>query len=215
MYIRVHVRRREHVALAIAGKEAVGPARCETTPSHQASKAAFAPVPAFPGPGQVSGIRPWPVVQWLSGRHVARAMSTQGRSTRYSSPPGPLLSWGSTVIGGNERIELDGVARVRAYTLRNTGGRRGANGRRKGVRAREAVCPARTETYCLAQLDQVVRWKGVACRTRSPSPAPGVQGRLHRKGSSRWRAALVPLRRPGRQTESLFARVVLRLLAQW
>ena len=212
----------------------------------QASKAAFVPVPV-----QVPGIRPrgpssngYPAAP-PRDPHPTRGACDQHEPQIFfaSSAPSPLLSCcprsrvPRPVPARAARGDRSGGwNRACACTIRcgRTASER-ANGRRKGVRGRGRGrwrwCARRGRRR--AQLEQVVRWKGRACRarTRSPSPAPGVQG-LRPKGSSRWRAKLVPLRRPGpadsapvgwpvcrargvpnSQSMFMFARVVLRLPA--
>lgn len=196
--LRVHVRRCEHVAFAIADKRSprARPARCET---RQAKPLLF----PFPAKCPESG--PWPVVQWLSGRlairarHVARAIGT---CPRYSSAPAgradPLLSRnrkGSVPGGGRDNGRknwIDGVAGERPMgggKVCAGGGVPGADGDGRNWN----------------------RWSdGRACRA--------ARGRRHRrqvcsarglppKGSSRWRATLVPLRRPGDVRVGQFAPV--------
>lgn len=137
--LRVHVRRCEHVAFAIADKRSprARPARCET---RQAKPLLF----PFPAKCPESG--PWPVVQWLSGRlairarHVARAIGT---CPRYSSAPAgradPLLS-------------RNRKGSVRGGGITDPDGRTGlmespASGQWAAERcAPEVVCRARTET---------------------------------------------------------------------
>ena len=143
----------------------------------------------------------WPLRLRIKKPWWGPRIMTPGGQSRFCSPPsvrnpagGPVARWLSGRLGirtpdtwrlPSERAR-DISAKLVAYCFpfRATTGWPGpvANGRRKGVRGGGRPWN---------------RWSGGRARGRR-RPAPAVRG-LPPKGSSRWRAAVVPLRRPARR----------------